>query len=137
MDTTYQALLTFITVIGIIDTIILILGIIYAVVLWGRGIAPVLFRLGNGLARRKIALFAKGDALSSLEHLLKDSKLFRDKNIIKITAAGDIGRAEGATVYLVHWPGWATDIDAILTAKPDQCALVVYAPYNEGRIPDD
>jgi hypothetical protein len=101
------------------------------------GIAPALWRLGNGLARRKIALFAKADNVSSLKSLLVDSKLVRKKNIIVITTAADIGRAEAATIYLVFWHDWIDDIDGILTQKPDECALVVYAPYDKDRIPAD
>jgi hypothetical protein len=107
----------------------------YGVYLWITGIAPVLFRLGNGLAKRRVAIFAKNENLESLKHLLLDSKLFRAKNILEVAKPGDIGRIEGASIYLVYWPDWATQIDAILEAKPDKCALVVYAPYENERIP--
>jgi hypothetical protein len=100
-----------------------------------RGIAPVLWRLGNGLANRQIALFAKGDNLPSLKNLLLDSKLIRSKNIIDVTAPGDVGRARAATVYIVFWHDWANDIDAILNQKPDKCALIVYSPYDREKIP--
>jgi hypothetical protein len=102
-----------------------------------RGIVPVLWRLGNGLANRQIALFAKGDNLSSLKNLLLDSKLLRRKNIIDVTAPGDIGRAKAATVYIVFWHDWADDIDAILDQKPDSCALIVYSPYDREEIPTE
>ena len=39
-------------------------------------------------------------------------------------------------MYLVVWHDWAADIVEILRQKPDQCALIVYAPYDRGRIPD-
>jgi hypothetical protein len=122
--------------IGLVETAILIVGIIYAIVLWVRGVFPALLRLGNGLAKRKIALFAKGDNGSSLKHLLMDSKLFKQKNICEITKREDVGRAEDSTLYLVYWPDWGGDIDEILRQKPDSCPLVVYAPYDQGRIPD-
>lgn len=131
---------TFLQVLGIvgaIETTILILGLIWGFSLWARGISPALFRLGNGLAKRKIALFAKGDNLSSLKHLLIDSKLFKEANIYEISKPGDIGRAESATMYLVVWHDWVEDIAEILRQKPDRCALIVYAPYDRGRIPDD
>lgn len=129
--------LKYIAVVGTIETIIIITAFIWGVVLWVRGIFPALLRLGNGLAKRKIAVFAKGDNVSSLRDLLTDSKLFRKKNIIEITKADDIGRAEEASVYLVHWHDWATNIADVLAKKPDSCALVVYAPYDMGRIPDE
>ena len=121
---------------GVVDTVVLVCGAIYAAVLWGRGILPALVRLGNGLAKRRIAIFAKGDNMSSIKNLLVDSKLFREKNICEIRKREDVGRAERATLYLVFWPDWANDIEAILDQKPDSCALIVYAPYDRGRIPD-
>lgn len=123
--------------VGTIETAFLLGVIAYGIVLWARGIFPVLYRLGNGLARRKIVVFAKGDNLTSLRSLLVDCKLFPQKNILDITSSRDIGKAEGASVYLVYWPDWADEIDSILNIKPDKCALVVYAPYDKGRIPED
>lgn len=131
------SILEILAAIGIIETILLIFGFIWAIILWARGISPALYRLGNGLAKRKIAIFAKGDNLNSLKSLLCDSGLFWKKNIIEITNTNDHGKAEGASVYLVYWHDWVDDINQVLTMKPDQCALVVYAPYDKGRIPDE
>ncbi|HEV3482807.1 MAG TPA: hypothetical protein VGR97_10825 [Candidatus Acidoferrales bacterium] len=122
---------------GTIEALLLALGIIYAVVLWARGIAPALLRLGNGLAKRKIALFAKSDNVASLRNLLTDSKLFRPSNICEISRREDIGRCESATIFLVFWPDWEGDIAEILSKKRDECALIVYMPYDRGRIPDE
>lgn len=124
------------TIIGIIETLLLAAGIIYAVYLWVRGILPVLYRLGNGLAKRKIAVFAKGDHLSSIKSLLEDSKLFRQR-IIEVTSKQDLGRAEEASVYLVYWHDWSNEINDILAKKPDKCPMIVYAPYNKGKILND
>jgi hypothetical protein len=33
-------------------------------------------------------------------------------------------------------PDWMSEIDEILRNKSDQCALIIYAPYDKGRIPD-
>lgn len=130
-------LLTYIAVVGTIETVILIVGLIYAFILWVRGVFPALLRLGNGLAKRQIAIFAKGDNVSSIKNLLLDSDIFRAKNIFEITKKEDINKAEKATLYLVVWEDWADCINDILAMKPDKCALIVYAPYNKGRIPDD
>ncbi|MBI2448147.1 hypothetical protein HYV44_01105 [Candidatus Microgenomates bacterium] len=130
-------LLETLALIGTIETIVLVIGFIWAIILWIKGISPALYRLGNGLAKRKIAIFAKNDNISSLKSLLCDSGLFRDKNIFEITNSGDVGKAEEASVYLVYWHDWADDINQILDKKPDKCALVVYAPYDKGRIPDE
>lgn len=135
MDT--STFLKGIAVVGTIETIVLILAIAWGVLLWIRGIFPALLHLGNGLAKRKIAVFAKGDNVGSLRDLLLDSKLFRKGNIIEVVRTEDVGRAEGASVYLVHWHDWADGIGDVLAQKPDACALIVYAPYDKGRIPDD
>jgi hypothetical protein len=129
--------LSILAVVGAVESIVLVIGLIWGVSLWVRGISPALLRLGNGLAKRKIAIFAKGDNLGSLKHLLVDSKLFNGKNIYEVSKIEDIGRAECATMYLVVWHDWAQDIAEILRQKPDKCALIVYAPYDRGRIPDD
>ena len=131
-----ETFLIIIAIIGIIETVIFVIGIVYAVYLWIRGILPALFRLGNGLAKRKIAIFAKGDNLISLKSLLMDSRLFREKNICEIVKKEDIGKAEQASVYLVFWHDWTEDMAAILNGKPDGCALIVYAPRKFGPIPE-
>ena len=121
----------------VLESIIFFGGLGYAVFLWVKGVSPAIVRLGNGLAKRKIALFAKGDNLSSLRHLLTDSKLFQQKNILDIRKQEDIGRAESATIFLVYWPDWTSEIAEILNTKRDECALIIYAPYDKGRIPDE
>jgi len=125
----------FLGVVGTIETILLVILLTRTIVLWCKGISPVLYRLGNGLANRKIAIFAKGDNRASLKSLLMDSELFKEKNICEISGIHDIGKAEDASVYLVFWQDWAGHIDEILGMKPDKCALVVYAPYNMEKIP--
>jgi len=124
-------------VIGTIETILLVIILGRTIVLWCKGISPVLYRLGNGLANRKIAIFAKGDNRASLKSLLMDSELFKETNICEVSGINDIGKAEDASVYLVYWQDWASNIDEILGMKPDKCALVVYAPYNMDKIPVD
>ncbi len=120
---------------GRASTVLVILTAAYAAYLWARGIVPVLWRLGNGLSRRKIALFARGDTLISLEALLDDSKLFDKANIVRIAAPGDIGQAESATLFLVAWHDWQDEIDRVLATKRDGTALIVYAPQDKGFIP--
>ena len=124
-------------VLGYISTAIVIITLIAGVILWFRGIVPVLLRLGNGLSRRKIAIFAKGDTLTSLEDLLHDSKLFRKLNFIKVTSMDDLGRAEEATIFLVYWPDWKDGLPRILSKKVDGTALIIYAPYEGGAIPPE
>ena len=125
-----------ISIVSLVDTIVLSVLVVAAVVLWINGISRAIYRLGNGLAKRRIAVFAKNDNLTSLRSLLVQSKLFRDKNIFSIPKKEDIGIAENASVYLMFWPDWKDCLDDILDKKPDSCALIVYAPREHGPIPE-
>jgi hypothetical protein len=119
---------------GYLSTIIVVISLIYGAITWFRGILPAIFRLGKGLAKRKVAIFARGDRLNSLKNLPMDSKLFNKKNLIEISSTSDIGRSEDATVFLVFWHDWQEDIDQILAKKKDKNALIVYAPQKLGFV---
>jgi hypothetical protein len=118
---------------GYPGTVISISFGIYAVYLLLRGIVPVLIRLGNGLSRRKIAVFASDDALRSLEALLHDCKLFRKSSIVAIPSREDFGKAEDASVFLMNWADFDQHIDVILRMKKDKTPLIVHA--TPGAIP--
>lgn len=122
--------------VGVAEFVVLAIGVIYGLFLWGSGIAPVLYRLGNGLAHRKIAIFASGDNLTSLRQLLVESKLFKEKNLLIVPSIREIDDSHGASVFLMYWPDWSEHLDEIMRRKGPKCALVVYQPYDQGRIPD-
>jgi hypothetical protein len=122
---------------GYIATVVVFASAVKVTLLWARGVIPVLLRLGNGLANRKIAVFAKGDEQSKLVHLLIDSGIFREANIVGVRSRGEFGRAEATSVFLVYWPDCKDDIHEILRMKRDHTALVVYAPHDGGPIPTD
>ena len=132
-----QLLISLIESIGYVQTLLWVAISISGLWIIASGIVPVLYRLGKGLAKRKIAVFANGDHLSSLKGLLLDSKLFKKKNIVGVTSRNDIGRAEDITVFLVFWDDWKEDINKILAAKKDGTALIVYAPLEMGIIPKE
>lgn len=123
--------------VGRVTTVIFLVTLITGLYAWAKGIIPALWRLGNGLSKRKIAIFAKGDHLKSLQDLLEDSKLFKIKNFIGISSNSDFGRAEQATLFLLYWHDWPNELDAILHVAKDTTALVVYAPQELGFIPQD
>ena len=123
--------------IGRISSVVLVIAIIAGIYGWSRGIIPAMVRLGNGFAKRKIAIFAKGDQFISLKDLLVDSKLFKAKNIIQVSTKNDFGRAEQSTLYLIYWPDWQSDLDDILKSKKDTYALIIYAPQELGFIPKE
>jgi len=130
-------MITILDWVGRVTALIFLLTLAFGIYAWAKGIIPALIRLGNGLSRRRIAIFAKGDHLRSLESLLLDSNLFYKKNVIDISSESDFGRAEQATLYLIFWHDWQDKIAEILNTKKDTTALVVYAPQDLGRIPED
>jgi len=123
--------------IGRISAVVLVIAILAGIYGWSRGIIPAMVRLGNGFAKRKIAIFAKGDQFISLRDLLVDSKLFKAKNIVQVSSKSDFGRAEQSTLYLVFWPDWQKELTEILQSKKDSDALIVYAPQEFGFIPKE
>lgn len=130
-----QKLLEILNFLGYVSTVLVIISALVATWLCFRGFVPVLIRLGNGLWRRKIAIFAKNDTLISLTNLLRDSRLFNHINVLQIPSESDFGIAEGASVFLVYWPDWKEEIEKILSHKKDSTALIVYAPQEHGPIP--
>lgn len=116
---------------GYISTIIVLISAVVGVAVWARGLIPALIRLGLGFSKREIAIFAKGDNFSKLRDLLKDSGLFKEKNIKQISDIDEIGKCEDITLYLLLWSDWKEQIDQILDKKSDGTGLVVYSPYGE------
>lgn len=123
------------TVIGDISTIILVFGIFYGIFLVINGVLPVWIRLGKGLSRRKIAIFASDD-FDSLKDLLIDSKIFKEKNIIKINK-DSLKKSKDFSLLLVHWKAFQDVLSDILEFKSDKAALIIYAPQDEGLICGD
>ncbi len=127
------------TFLGILDiigygtTIIVVIAFLVGIYQWITGISPALWRLGRGLAGRKIAVFAEGTDFSSLKSLLIDSKLFNEKNIVHITN-NELRKAEKYSLFLVHWKSVSSHLDTILSQKKDGTALLIYAPQEEGFI---
>src|SRR5713101_4088902 len=119
---------TFLDWVGYATTIYTIVTLALIIFAGLKGLILPLVRLGNGLSRRKIAIFAKGNNLNFLMNSLLDTKLFNKKNMIDISSVGDFGRAEGATVFLIFWDDWKNNLDDIIHAKKDKTALVIYAP---------
>ena len=123
--------------IGDVHIIYLIVLAIIGFVAYTRRIFPILYRLGKGLAKRKISIFAKGDNLISSRDLLLHSRLFDKKNILKITKKEDFELAEKATLFLIFWHDFKDNIDEILHIKKEETAIIIYSPYKLGKIPDD
>lgn len=119
-------------VLGGISTLVTLIAVLYGIYLFAKGIFPVWYRLGMGLSRRKIAVFAEIE-FDGLKNMLVDSGLFQKANVIKIDK-GSIKKAEGMTLFLMHWKSFESNLDDILRIKKDSAALIIYAPQNEGFI---
>ena len=77
--------------------------------LYAKGIIPVWIRIGRGLSKRKIAIFAEGDDFTELRSMLVDSGLFLKSNVVKIEK-NSIKKAESMTLFLVHWKSFGSQL---------------------------
>lgn len=124
----------FFIIVGGLATVLMILSFIYTACLLIKGVFPVWYRLGIGLSKRRVAIFASSEYMS-LKSMLVDSKIFKEENIIQINK-NDMKKSENETLFLVHWKDYQDKINEILDLKKDNTALIIYAPPNEGRIED-
>lgn len=114
------------------------MSLLFGVSTCGYGGSPALRSLGNGLAKRKIALFARNENIGTLKDALLRSNLFKEKNIFEVHQVSEIGSAEDASVFVVFWPDWKEYIEKILAKKTDKTPLIVYCPRTAGQIsPED
>lgn len=113
--------------VGYIGTIWLLLSGLLLFISALKGVLIPLWRLGLGLSKRKITIFAKGDNKESFEKLLLDTKLFDKNNITTVTKKEDFGRCEKSTLFLVVWDDYGSQLKEILNKKQDGTALIVYA----------
>lgn len=125
----------FFTVFGGIQTIIFFVSLIFITYTTLKGTLPIIWKLGTALNSRQIAVFGSADAYGTLKDILKDSNLFREKNICHIQP-GSIDRAKTKTIYLVDWESFKTHIDEVLSARSnEQTPIVIFA--SPGAIPND
>ena len=124
----------FFVCVGGLTTLLAVVGLLYTIYLFTKGLLPVWYRLGMGLAKRQIAVFAT-DEFANLRGMLVDSRLFTPKNIVQIDRES-MKKAESATLLLVHWKPFKEHLDEILRLKRDSDAMIIYAPQKEGFIDD-
>lgn len=125
---------SFLELVGLIDAAFIVIGLATLTVLWAKGIAPVIWRLGFGLAKRRVAIFAGTEVSGSIRELLLDSRLFDRTNLVTITTPADLGKCEAASIFIVYWPDFKDRLDEILAKKRDRDALLVYAPQDRGPL---
>jgi hypothetical protein len=116
-------------IVGYLTSIIFLITLGRGIFLWAKGILPVILKLGNGLVKAKIAIFATGNELDNFRDLLLKSDLFSPTNIIDITSYGEIGLAKDTSLYLVDWDNWQSDFNDILSQRGEKGKpIVIYAP---------
>ncbi len=128
-----ETFIKILNVVGYVTTLIVIIAFFAGIYKWVTGISPALWRLGKGLASRKIAVVADVDGFTSLKSLLIDSNLFKERNIIQITTR-ELKKAANYTLLLLHWKSVSPHLNTILSDKKDETALLIYAPQEEGLI---
>ena len=121
------------TLLGGSLTIVWLFVSLYTIFLALTGVLPVLYRLGISLSKKKIAIFAENDDFNNLKNILIDSRLFKEKNILHIDQKS-LGRAESASLLLLHWKYCKNKLKDILQHKKDTQNLIVYAPTEDGRV---
>jgi len=125
--------------IGLATTAVAVLTFFVAVVGWILGISPLIYRLGLGRWRRKIAIAAKDESYNFLQTDLVDSGVFREKNIHQIST-GTLSKIKEANLLLVHYGSFTeAQIKTIIRNKRSSAGMVVYFPdfSPTNRIPDD
>jgi hypothetical protein len=130
----FEWVLFFLNWASYVTTAIVLVVAVRRFVFWIQGVSPALRSLGQGLRKRKIALFARNANLAGIREALLRSKLFRKENIFGIQRLEDIGSAKDASVFVMYWPDWADHLDAILNKKDDATPLIVYCPRTADRI---
>lgn len=130
----FAQLATMVKIIGAAVAVVSAIALAYGVFI---GVLPTLIRLGKGLSRRKVSIFAAGAELASIQNHLTDSRLFKQKNILSVQSLSEISRAEDCSVFVVYWNQWKDNLDSILKIKKDRTALLIYAPQIDGFIPKD
>jgi hypothetical protein len=117
----------FFIVAGGMGTILMICFLIYTIFLVLKGIVPVWYRLGIGLSKRRVAIFASNDNFENIRASLLDSLIFKEKNIVHIPSS-NIDKAKDQTIFLVDWETFKDEIEQVFSARKNhQTAVVIYA----------
>lgn len=115
--------------------LIALFGLIYSLL---TGTLVILYRLGRGLKRRRIAIFARKE-LSFLKNMLTDSGYFHERDLIEVSDPRMDHRARDAHLFLVSWQDCQDKdrLSEILKVRwqARDAALIIYAP--PGRIPQE
>ena len=122
--------------VSIIKFTFYVLPCMATIYLFLKGVIPVLYRLGMGLSKKKIAIFAQDSEFNELKRLLLQSEIFKEKNIIQITK-NNIEAASGLNVFLVYWKDSKEIFDQIKVRKSKDTPLIIYAPPQDPSVDEE
>lgn len=118
----------FFTFIGFLSTIIAVGGLLIVFAFWVLGITPLLWRLGLGRWRRKIAIAAGDEMYNSLQTDLITSGIFRKSNISQISK-DHLSKIRDHSLVLIHYQSFTEDqIRQMLNDKKSSSGMVIYFP---------
>ena len=115
------------SIIGGLSFIFSALIIFYRLVCIGLRISPLVFRIGNALWRRKVAIIGNTESFSTLKDCIVNTGIFKKNNVIHIPI-GNIEKLKTYTLLLVDWESSGNNIDEIfLVRKNHNTAVVIFA----------
>ena len=126
-------------IIGIASTFLSVIGFFYISVAWLCGVTPLLWRLGLGRWKRKIAVIGSVDACQGLRDTLVKSGIFRKRNIKTITT-DNLDYVEEESLLLIDCQSIEKEhIKKILERKKPNAGAVFYFRPTEGHelMPED
>lgn len=113
---------------GYISSVIVILGAVWCVILWLRGIIPLSIRAGR-IRQNGVAIFASPANYSELKDSMDGTKLFGKNSFKDVSTVNNIDASDGHNIFVVNWADWGNDMDAVLAKKKTDTGIIVYAPY--------
>ncbi|MCK9289973.1 MAG: hypothetical protein PHP37_04415 [Patescibacteria group bacterium] len=131
----------FFSIIGGLFALVAIGSILITFIFWVLGISPLLWRLGLGRWKRKIAIAASNDVYDSLKDDLVESGIFREKNVLHISKV-NLAKIKDHYLILVHYRSFSEEeIKAMLSDKKSIAGMIFYYqdfdPAKGEKVPDN
>lgn len=114
--------------VGVLTTIYAVLMFFVSITFWVIGIGPLLYRLGFARWKRKVHIVSDAQTFSELKTDLTESGVFREKNIINISAS-HLSSIKESNLVLVHYPYLSDEqIQMVLSNKRTSAGFIFYFP---------
>lgn len=125
----------FFEIIGIFTTMSAIVAGAITFLGWTAGISLVMKRLGLGRWYRKVTIVSNEKCGKLLEKDLRDSGVFREKNINLIGEDSVADVKEADLILLDYWSIEPDKAQRVIDNKSKHAGLVVYSPMKKERLP--